>query len=162
MPAKIAAPTPVLDDLSRLGQQIRARRKALRVNATAVAESAGISRVTLHRIEKGASSVTAGAYLAVLAVLGLKVELAEPAGAACREPVPDRAEWIPARIRLADYPQLAKLAWQVHGVDALTPAEAWDIYERNRRHLDEQALLEHERQLIAALRLAFGGEARHV
>ena len=38
--------------LAQLGQQIRAQRKALRINATVAAEAAGMSRVTLHRIEK--------------------------------------------------------------------------------------------------------------
>ena len=51
---------------------------------------------------------------------------------------------------------MKQLAWQVQGVDALTPREALGIYERNWRHLDEAALLPHERQLIDALRLALG------
>ena len=51
-------PKPFLSDivvarLQDLGARIRARRKSLGVNATAAAESAGMSRVTLHRIEKG-------------------------------------------------------------------------------------------------------------
>jgi len=36
------------------------KRKALRVSATVAAEAAGMSRVTLHRIEKGEPSVTMG------------------------------------------------------------------------------------------------------
>lgn len=162
MPANISVSANVLDDLAVLGQQIRTRRKALRVNATAVAEAAGMSRVTLHRIEKGEPAVTMGAYLSVLAVLGLKFGLIGPAESTDLHQALDRAGWIPARIRLADYPQLERLAWQVQGTDSLTPAEAWDIYERNWRHLDEDALLEHERQLIDALRLGLGGQARHV
>ena len=39
--------------LQALGAQIRAQRKALGVSATVIAEAAGVSRVTLHRIEKG-------------------------------------------------------------------------------------------------------------
>jgi len=69
----------------------------------------------------------------------------------------DKAGWLPARVRLADYPQLKLLAWQVQGVDELTPREALGIYERNWRHLNEAALLPHERNLIDTLRLAFGG-----
>lgn len=37
-----------------------------------VAERAGMSRVTLHRIEKGDPAVTFGNYLRVLMVLGLE------------------------------------------------------------------------------------------
>jgi hypothetical protein len=68
----------------------------------------------------------------------------------------DMAGWLPARLRLADYPQLKQLAWQVQGMDELTPREALGIYERNWRHVDEAALLPRERNLIAALRLVFG------
>ncbi len=70
-------------------------------------------------------------------------------------PDADREGWIPARIKLADYPQLKQLAWQVHGTDALTPAEALSIYERNWRHVDVPALEQRERQLVDALRLGF-------
>ena len=70
---------------------------------------------------------------------------------------PDEREgWIPARVRLAEYPALKQLAWQVQGTDFLTPREALSIYERNWRHLDEQALQDHERSLIDALRSALG------
>jgi hypothetical protein len=41
-------------------------------------------------------------------------------------------------------------------MDDLTPQEAHGIYGRNWRHVDEAALLPHERNLIAALRLVFG------
>ena len=61
---------------------------------------------------------------------------------------------IPARVALADYPQLRALAWQVHGTDTLTPAEALGIYERNARHLDMAAMPVHEQALLEALRLA--------
>ena len=62
MPAKPPkAPTVAAEKLALLGQQIRAHRKSLRVSATATAEAAGMSRVTLHRIERGEPSVTMGA-----------------------------------------------------------------------------------------------------
>lgn len=146
-------------DLAALGQRIRARRKALAVSATAAAEAAGMSRVTWHRIEKGEPSVTMGAYCSAAAVLGLAFDLVDTSVQTADQPAaqaPDRQGWIPARVRLADYAQLRQLAWQVHGTDALTPAEALDIYERNARHLDQAALAPAERQLIDALRLAFG------
>jgi transcriptional regulator with XRE-family HTH domain len=144
--------------LKRLGRQIRAQRKALGVNATAAAESAGMSRVTLHRIEKGEPSVTMGAYINAISVLGLELALLDPlkqqeAGS----PADERQGWIPARVSLSDYPQLKQLAWQVHGTNELTPIEALNIYERNMRHVDIQALDARERQLIDALRTAFKG-----
>jgi hypothetical protein len=60
-------------------------------------------------------------------------------------------------VRLADYPQLKALAWQVHGTDTLSPLEALGIYERNARHLDTAAMLPAERALLQALRTGLGG-----
>lgn len=147
-------PDAVADRLALLGEKIRAQRKALKVNATATAQAAGMSRVTLHRIERGEPSVTMGGYLNALAVLGLDFGVLAPAeperGTAARK------GWIPARIRLDEYPQLKRLAWQVH-TDTLTPAEALSIYTRNRHHIEEQAMDEHERELVRALHLALDG-----
>lgn len=157
------APTPVIAEfvqarLKALGQQVRAHRKALRISAVNAAQAAGMSRVTLHRIENGEPSVTMGAYFNAMAALGLDFGLRLPTagGAATKAQEPERQDWIPARIRLDEYPQLKQLAWQVHGTDTLTPVEALNIYERNWRHLDLQAMPPHERQLVDALRLALG------
>ena len=145
------------EHLIALGQQIRVHRKALRISATTAAEAAGMSRVTLHRIEKGEPAVTMGAYMNAMAALGLNFGLVTSAEPIKAHPTEQREGWIPARIRLIDYPQLKQLAWQVQGAETLSPKEAWDIYERNWRHLDEPALAENEQQLIDALRLAFVG-----
>lgn len=144
--------------LHALGQQIRARRKALGVSATAAAEAAGISRVTLHRIEKGEPSVTIGAWANTLAALGLQWQTCLP-GDTPQTPNPAAntpASWLPVRVRLSDYPQLKALSWQVHGTPTLSLVEALDIYERNARHLDVQAMPEKEQHLLSALRTAFG------
>lgn len=143
--------------LIALGQQIRAHRKALRISATTAAEAAGMSRVTLHRIEKGEPAVTMGAYMNAMAALGLNLGPVTSAEPFKVHPTEQREGWIPARIPLAEYPQLRQLAWQVQGTETLSPKEAWDIYQHNWRHLDEQSLTENEDQLIAALRMAFGG-----
>ncbi|OGB12657.1 MAG: hypothetical protein A2W72_11430 [Burkholderiales bacterium RIFCSPLOWO2_12_67_14] len=146
--------------LQALGEQLRARRKALRVSSTAAAEAAGMSRVTLHRIEKGEPSVTAGAWANAMVALGMTLlaRNAIDAGSADQPVAPaDLANWIPVRVRLADYPQLKALAWQVHGTDTLTPVEALGIYERNARHLDTAAMSPAEVSLLQALRTGLGG-----
>ena len=156
MPSKIQTTAEtVARKLVAIGLQIRTQRKALKINATVAAEASGISRVTLYRIEHGESSVTMGAYLNALAALGLDLRVVLATDVA-PGPVVHPPLWIPARVRLADYPQLKQLAWQVHGIDELTPAEALSIYERNARHLDMQALEPSERMLIDALRVALG------
>jgi DNA-binding XRE family transcriptional regulator len=146
--------------LQSLGACVAERRKALRVSATVAAEAAGMSRVTLHRIEKGEPSVTMGAWSNAIAALGMHLQLQnnetlKPAQA-------DRTGWWPVSITLADYPQLKSLAWQVHGTDHLTPVEAFDIYERNARHLDLPNLTAQEQALWHALQQAFGKRTAHV
>ena len=116
-----------------------------------------MSRITWYRIEKGEPAVTIGAWFNAAMVLGLTLDIPETDIAG-----PDRCDWIPARIRLADYPELQKLAWHVHGTDVLSAREAMDIYERNQRHLDEDTMTPEEARLLDALRIAFGvaGEAK--
>ena len=80
MPAKLPfIAGDSVDILLALGQQIRAYRKALRISAAAASEAAGMSRVTLHRIENGEAAVTMGAYLNALTALNLKLGSAVPA-----------------------------------------------------------------------------------
>jgi hypothetical protein len=48
------------------------------------------------------------------------------------------------------------------GTDHLTPVEAFDIYERNIRHLDLPTMTEQEQALWQALQQAFGKRAADV
>ena len=144
------APPSDLERLAHLGERLRAARKRQRVSALAASEAAGISRVTLHRIERGEPTVAVGAWVAAAGVLGLALDLQGPnAGAGPAD--------LPKTIRLADYPQLKKLAWQLHGVEALSPREALALYERNWRHVDRAALSEREAALIGMLSREIGG-----
>lgn len=150
------------EKLMVIGGRIRAHRKALRITAIAVAEAAGMSRVTLHRIENGEPTVTAGAYLNAMQVLGLELDVRDASVEQAAVPAGDLTGWIPVRIHLQDYPELKRLAWHVHGVNDLTPAEALGIYERNWRHLDVTDLTPAERDLIDGLRQVFGNGSGHV
>jgi transcriptional regulator with XRE-family HTH domain len=146
MPSAISSIGPTAQrQLDALGQRIRARRKSLRVSATTAAEAAGMSRVTLHRIESGAASVTMGAYANAMAALGLTLDVALPA-----EHKPD-VRATPGRIRLADHPQLRRLGWHLPDSAELTPEEALNLYERNWRHVDRAGMDERESQLLEAL-----------
>jgi len=140
--------------LRALGEQLRGRRKRLKVSAIATAESASMSRMTLHRIERGDPSVTMGSYLAVISVLGLELELFDP----IRRQTRSISSKLPLKIRLTDYPQLKRLAWQLNKTAELSPEEALDIYERNWRHIDLKALGHDEQELIEKLLAAFGRE----
>ena len=157
--------SPPLNDMTAaklcsLGAQMAERRKALGVSATVAAEAAGMSRVTLHRIEKGEPSVTMGAWTNAIAALGMQLQLQD--NSSVQSMPTERSGWWPVCIALADYPQLKALAWQVQGTDHLTPVEAFDIYERNARHMDMPSMGTHEQALWQALQQAFGKRATHV
>ena len=163
MPARAPAITSTTaDKLIVLGKQIRAHRKALRISATTVAEAAGMSRVTLHRIENGEPSVTMGAYLSAMEALNINFGFTKTTELSASELNVEHKGWIPARIHLSDYPQLKQLAWQVHGTDELTPIEALSIYERNWRHINIQTLEPREQQLIEALRIGLSEQVGNV
>ena len=160
MPATNPPQTPAsAATLHQLGQFLRERRKRLRVTAVAAAEAAHLSRVTLHRIEKGEASVTVGAYQQAGSVLGLTLAWGSIAANMGPAALPGRKGWLPARVPLADYPVLRQLAWHVNGPPHLTPREALSIYERNARHLQSGEMSVAERDLLDALRLAFADPA---
>lgn len=94
-------PIPVLRALRKLGHDIRDARRRRRIPVAILAERATISRMTLHRIEKGDPSVSLGGYATVLFTLGMADRLADVAdpshdsvGLALEE------EHLPKRIRL--------------------------------------------------------------
>lgn len=143
------------EELVRLGAGIRAQRKRLRISSIATAEVAGVSRVTLHRIEKGEPGVAIGAWVRVIRALGLHFSATtEPAAAP--EPAAETGAWLPTRIRLADYPQLRSVAWHIQGIDTLRPQDAHALYQRNARHLEPDRMSPAEHALLQALNTVFG------
>lgn len=129
--------------LKGLGARIRRTRKSLGVSAVTTAEAANLSRVTLHRIERGEPSVTIGAYVSVMQALGLELTVGVVA-----QPT---AHAVPNAIRVADYPQLSKVAWSLGEAIEVTPIEALSLYERNWRHIDATKMTPDERALLDAL-----------
>jgi transcriptional regulator with XRE-family HTH domain len=61
--------------LTALGARLRLARLRRRYSAESVAVRAGITRVTLARVEKGDHGTSMGAYVAVMRVLGLQGDL---------------------------------------------------------------------------------------
>jgi len=158
MPAKSPLiSTSARKRLEQIAQGIRDRRLSLGVSSVVAARAAGVSRVTWHRIEKAESSVTMGAYAAALQALGLDVQLT-PADMPGKEALADLAlqertptASVPKTIQVEKYPQLRQLAWHVRDGFELTPAEAFGLYDRYRRHLDLPAMVPEERSLLRAL-----------
>jgi transcriptional regulator with XRE-family HTH domain len=180
--SRSAFPAPVAHastSLAALGALLKAQRKALKVSAVAAAESAGMSRITLHRIERGLPSVTVGAVQALAQALGCGLQLTGPASNGWVDPSnanasaatgsmantnPDTPATRSANesqqtITLRDYPQLRLLAWQRADTDTVSPEEALSLYERNWRHVQQAALPAHEKALLAQL-IATVGKGR--
>ncbi|TFL15894.1 hypothetical protein DR046_23015 [Jannaschia formosa] len=55
------------------------------------------------------------------------------------------------QVRIADFPELAKLCWNRPEATVLDGPVALSIYERNWRHVDEDALGADEAALIETL-----------
>jgi transcriptional regulator with XRE-family HTH domain len=73
--------SPTLEDiLKTVGENIKLARLRRKITASMLAERAGISRVTLRRVENGESSVTMAIYANVLFCLGLEKDLLRLAG----------------------------------------------------------------------------------
>ena len=140
-------------DLVALGQTIKSRRSELGFSMEKTARMAGVSRVTLHRVERGNPSVTMGAYAAVAGSLELTIS-ATPGSATLREDEVDET------VRVSDYPQLKLIAWNLAADSILADDEALALYERNWRHVDQGALNADELELIRRLTRAAGHEGR--
>jgi transcriptional regulator with XRE-family HTH domain len=152
MPAQSPEISPAARErLSRLGARIRDARKAQRVTAVAAAQAAGMSRPTWHRIERGEPGVAMGAWAAAAEALHLALALDDPS------PMKSALPALPTSIRLADFAELKKLAWQLEGVESLSPRQALELYERNWRHVDIRSLAPSETALIETLTTALGG-----
>ena len=76
MSRKIVKILPSLEEiLQSFGENIRLARLRRKITTTLLAERAGISRVTLGKVEKGDGGVSMGIYANVLFCLGLEKDL---------------------------------------------------------------------------------------
>ena len=153
--------------LNALGACIRARRKALHISAVDAAQASDMSRVTLHRVERGEASVSMASYMNAIASLGLELTVTEPRSSQNSLPTSKAATELPRALRLADYAQLQSVAWHIHGSAwgnaggtvsgqkndgvNITPEMALSLYERNWRYLDHAAMSPEERALVSRL-----------
>jgi transcriptional regulator with XRE-family HTH domain len=162
MPAK---PPPLTSTEARLlaqfGERMRLARLRRRRTAEDVATQAGITRVTLHRLERGEPAITVGTLARVMGALGLAEDIRllardDKAGHAAQdERLPRRR--LPARIKLALYPQLKRAAWHIADPDAeLTPEEAFNLYETNWRYIEPSEMLPAEAALLERLKATVG------
>ncbi|WP_228893435.1 hypothetical protein [Pseudoduganella aquatica] len=63
---------------------------------------------------------------------------------------------------IGDLPQLRLIAWNRNPHDAITGEEAFDLYERNWRFVDEAAMPARERAVVEWLIREYGHGILHV
>jgi DNA-binding XRE family transcriptional regulator len=137
--------------LASLGQRILLQRKKLKVAAESVALAAAISRITLHRIEKGEPGVSMGAYMSVIIALGLCLSIQE--GAPKLNDL-EKDNHL-SEIAIKDYPQLKLISWQLKDDAILNAVEAKNLYERNQKYIRFNEMTEQEKKLINQLGVVF-------
>ena len=96
------APIPVKKALQTLGNNLKEARIKRRITMALLAERAGVTMVTLAKIEKGDAAVSLGIYAKILFILGLLDNLNKLA-----DPTTDTVgkmleeERLPKRVRLS-------------------------------------------------------------
>src|SRR5205814_2678913 len=76
MPRTFQRPFPaVAKQMAALGQRMKLARLRRSLSSVLFAERVGVSRDTLHRLEKGDPTIALGTYLRALRVLGLDKDL---------------------------------------------------------------------------------------
>jgi hypothetical protein len=63
---------------------------------------------------------------------------------------------------IGDFPQLRLIAWNRNPADTITGEEAFDLYERNWRYVDEAAMPDQERAVVHRLTHEYGHGILHV
>lgn len=116
-----------------LGTTIRRLRVEAKLTQAEVAQRAGITRQKLIDVEQGKRGVAIGTFVAVVDALGLQWELR------------------PRTVRIADFPQLRRITWNLDPDSDLTEPEALAVYERNWRHVDQDGMSADERKLLERL-----------
>jgi len=63
---------------------------------------------------------------------------------------------------IGNFPQLRLIAWNRNPQDTITGEEAFELYERNWRFVDEAAMPPHERAMLERLTREYGHGILHV
>lgn len=157
--------TKVMDEearlLSELGMRLRMARKRRGMSAEKLAELAGITRVTLNRIEVGEpAAATLGTLTRVMGALGMAGDLMllardDRVGHQLRDAnlLQPKKPALPRLIALKDLPYLRTVAaWHLPDADTrLTPEEVFNLYERNWRHIEPDKIVGKEAAVLKRL-----------
>lgn len=135
---------PLIQPTGPFGEALRLARRRAGLTQLQLAERARIPRQKLIQLEQGRPGVAIAAYAAALEALGLEIELK------------------PRQIRITDYPQLRRLAWNRPGDEFMDESDALALYERNWRLVEPQQMPPEEKALLDRLVKRHGGGILHV
>jgi len=135
---------PGIQPAGALGGALRRARQRAGLTQLQLAERARMPRQKLIQLEQGRPGVAIAAYAAALDALGLEIELR------------------PRQIRITDYPQLRRLAWNRPGDEFIDEGDALALYERNWRLVEPQRMPPEEQALLDRLVQRYGGGVLHV
>lgn len=165
MPASPTVTDASTQLLQELGERLRLARLRRGLSAQVVADAAGTTRVTLHRLEAGTPAVTLGTLAKVLDALGLASDLVllarddRIARQRLDAHLPARRKSrLPQAIRLQDLPHLREVAaWHLPDEETtLSPQEVFNLYERHWRHIDPARITGKEASLLKRLTQTVG------
>lgn len=134
---------PQLPPAGPLGTALRHARRRAGLTQQQLAQRARMPRQKLIQLEQGRPGVAIAAYAAALDALGLEIELK------------------PRQIRITDYPQLRRLAWNRPGDEFIDEGDALALYERNWRLVEPQRMPPEEQALLDRLVKRYGGGVLH-
>jgi transcriptional regulator with XRE-family HTH domain len=166
MPSYAAVSDESASLLKELGVRLRLARKRRGWSAEALAQRAGITRVTLSRLEVGEPAATSlGTLVRVMGALGMAGDLAllardDRVGHDRRDALllAPRKPALPKRIALKRLPHLRSVAaWHLPDPDTrLSPEEVLSLYERNWRHIEPAKIVGEEAALLRKLTSTIG------
>jgi len=137
-------PVATLPLTRQLGDALRTERKRLGLTQAEVAQRAGINRQKLIQVEQGKPGVAMAAYAAAMNALHLMPAVK------------------PAEVRINDYPQLERLAWNRPGGQSIAERDALALYERHWDLVDEDQMTTNERDFLNRLVQTYGQGVLHV
>lgn len=141
--------------LIELGTVLKAFRREQGINQTLLAETLGMDRRTLSKLEKGDPSISMGTAIRVWRSLGFFCELRSPTE---QEAYAQELEtsYLPMKIALADYPVLRRCSWQLQESDLISPRMAFRLYQDKKSDLDKSVMSRKEQNLIGCLEQVYG------
>jgi len=111
-------------------------------------------RQARYKATGGGADFVAVEVLVPRADRGVILELAKKCRARYRAGA--RRSGAGAMLRLDDYPQLKLIAWSRPGAKAIGEEDAYALYERNWRFVDQNTLTAGEKALVERLASKFG------